>query len=343
VANSNTISGVVLITAPNSRVAYCSPAAAAQFGRTEREVLGLEFQELFSSPDGQLAVVVPTGASIFDAAPERVTAKCKGSSGACFELQSLRLADPGGDVCGHLHILRPVPSDEPKTASGGQAHGQLSPAGRHALHELNNVFAGILSSLELALARAGGAETKSFLLQAQTSALKGARFISDLRRHGTDLTGVEPESAIPEPRPSVKMQPAAVSPSRSLEGSERILVAEDDEAISMLIQAVLSYRGYEVVAAADGEEAVSKYREQGLFDLVILDMHMPKLNGQRTLEQIRALNPKVRALAVSGMLCDEEGTKPGWQGEFDGHLDKPFDNNELARLVRQVLDLKAAS
>ena len=79
----------------------------------------------------------------------------------------------------------------------------------------------------------------------------------------------------------------------SLEGSERILLAEDDESVRLLIQAVLTYRGYAVTPACDGEEGVKLFREKGPFDLVILDRAMPKAGRQGRLEKIQGLDPDV--------------------------------------------------
>jgi CheY-like chemotaxis protein len=137
--------------------------------------------------------------------------------------------------------------------------------------------------------------------------------------------------------------PQVAVPTRSVEGSKRILVGEDDELIVMLIQAVLEVQGCTVVGAADGEEFVSKYRREGPFDLVILDLHMPKLDGRQALEQIRALNPGAIALALSGLPVEREGLVPDRAGGFDGRLNKPFDNDVLSKLVRQMLDLKATA
>ncbi len=123
--------------------------------------------------------------------------------------------------------------------------------------------------------------------------------------------------------------------------SERILLGEDEPSISMLLEAVLGYRGYQVVAAFDGEEVVRKYKCEGPFDLVILDLNMPRLDGCGALRQIRALNPAARALLLSGSPMEDQAVAPGG-ADFDGRLGKPFDNDELVRRVRQILDLKKA-
>jgi CheY-like chemotaxis protein len=109
-----------------------------------------------------------------------------------------------------------------------------------------------------------------------------------------------------------------------------------------LIQAVLTYRGYAVTEAADGEEAVKLFREKGPFDLVVLDRTMPKLNGPAALERIRALDPDVQSLGLSGLLPENEPAhRAGTARGFDAQLSKPFDNTEMVTLVRRLLDGRA--
>src|SRR5206468_1339368 len=78
----------------------------------------------------------------------------------------------------------------------------------------------------------------------------------------------------------------------SLEGREAILLVDDEEMVRLVARAILGYRGYTITEAVDGEEALQKYRETpGGFDLVLLDLHMPKLNGWDTLARLRQLDP----------------------------------------------------
>jgi CheY-like chemotaxis protein len=124
---------------------------------------------------------------------------------------------------------------------------------------------------------------------------------------------------------------------KALEGKERILVVDDEELVRMVTKAVLAYRGYQMVEAEDGLDAIRKYSTApGSFDLVLMDMHMPKLNGYDALLRIRELNPKAKAIVLSGGVHDPDesfGQMPGV-----AFLHKPFENEELLRLVRQMLD-----
>jgi CheY-like chemotaxis protein len=133
--------------------------------------------------------------------------------------------------------------------------------------------------------------------------------------------------------------PFSVSVPMAVHGAKRILVAEDDELVRMLVRAVLSCRGYEVLEAADGEEGVRLFQERGPFDLVILDHSMPKLGGHQALKRIRALNPSVPALGLSGMPIGPRGPEHDLEPDgFDARLNKPFHNTELLALAQRLLN-----
>src|SRR2546422_11764015 len=90
-------------------------------------------------------------------------------------------------------------------------------------------------------------------------------------------------------------------PTPSSARRERILVADDEELVRMAIKAILSIGGYELAMAEDGVEAVEKLREASpRFDLVVLDMHMPRLDGHGALLRIREIDPAVRVVLFSG-------------------------------------------
>ncbi|MFO0569047.1 MAG: ATP-binding protein [Polyangiaceae bacterium] len=123
---------------------------------------------------------------------------------------------------------------------------------------------------------------------------------------------------------------------RARGGTERLLVAEDNEAIRDVIQRVLTNAGYAVELARDGAEAVARV-EQSTFDLVVLDVVMPGQPCQETVRRLRELAPGLRILLVSGYTADlkiEELTRdPGV-----ALLGKPFDPEQLLRAIRSLLE-----
>jgi CheY-like chemotaxis protein len=337
---SDGLTGAVLIASPDGKVTYWSPAAAAELGWSDLEARQLGIQGLFSTAGEVLAATHTEGAPVLDPASRRVKVFLKSGRAALFESQIVPLADAGGCAYGHLYVLQPVESDgKAASKSGLSPVVQAVSIGRQVLHQLNNVFASIHSSLDLALGAKQRVDAESFLLQAQTSARKGALVVHELWTRGRELpapAGAGGSSV--ESRVVGQTQHDASPSPESLEGSERVLVAEDDNSLRVLMRAVLTYRGYKVVEAVDGGDAVDKYRTDGPFDLVILDMAMPTLDGPEVLQQIRAQNASARALALSGTPFESEAELQDPVSRFDGFLNKPFRNIDLLKLVRRVLD-----
>src|SRR5262249_32890833 len=84
-------------------------------------------------------------------------------------------------------------------------------------------------------------------------------------------------------------KPVHVAPDR---GSETILLVDDEAVIRNVGRAILQRRGYQVLLAADGQEAIEVYlRERGRIGLILLDLTMPKLSGRDTLRQLRQIDP----------------------------------------------------
>src|SRR5256885_13649932 len=83
--------------------------------------------------------------------------------------------------------------------------------------------------------------------------------------------------------------------------ARRILLADDEEMVRKAIRLILRFSGYEIVEAVDGEDAVRKYLEASPpFDLVLMDLDMPHLNGTEALTLIRSHDPEAKAILLSG-------------------------------------------
>ena len=133
------------------------------------------------------------------------------------------------------------------------------------------------------------------------------------------------------------MPPSASS--KSAAPRERLLLADDEDLVRMVLKSLLTMRGYQVVTADDGADAVEKFRATSPRpELALLDYHMPKLTGLETLHALRAIDPRVPAIILSGGL--HEGVSEGLEGVV--FLHKPFANDELLRLVRELLDARGA-
>jgi len=134
------------------------------------------------------------------------------------------------------------------------------------------------------------------------------------------------------PRPRVPVLPH----SSHAEGKESILIVDDEELVRMVIRAVLGYRGYQIIEAANAEEALQKYFEPASkFDLILMDNYMPGMSGRDALIRIRRWNPAAKAILLSATQPDPEIAPELRDLKF---LQKPFENQELVRLVRQTLE-----
>jgi len=137
--------------------------------------------------------------------------------------------------------------------------------------------------------------------------------------------------------PAMPFRRMVASDTKVTEGRERILVVDDEELVRMVTKAVLAYRGYQVTEAEDGEDAVEQFTMSATpFDLILMDLHMPKLNGYDALLKIRQQFPSVRAILLSGGVHEPDSMLGNLEGV--AFLQKPFENQELVLLVRRMLD-----
>ena len=118
--------------------------------------------------------------------------------------------------------------------------------------------------------------------------------------------------------------------------TKRVLVVEDDEAVSHMIAQILRAEGYESTAAAEGRSALAMLRSNP-FDMVILDVMLPGMDGISILKSIReepALNG-VPVLMLSAK-TDDATTWAGWRAGCDYYMTKPFDPDELLTILKRL-------
>ena len=115
----------------------------------------------------------------------------------------------------------------------------------------------------------------------------------------------------------------------------QILVVDDEQAIRDLISEVLSIAGFEVVIATDGLDGLNKIRKQK-FDLIILDVNLPKLDGFAILEKIRASAPTQPIILISAR-TDKDDVTHGLRLGADDYVRKPFSVEELVLRVENRL------
>lgn len=115
----------------------------------------------------------------------------------------------------------------------------------------------------------------------------------------------------------------------------RILVAEDDTALSSLVKKGLEAEHYAVDLAREGDEA-EYMAEQFDYDLLLLDLTLPRLDGLKVLERVRLAKPLLPVLVLTGRTRVEDRVK-GLDLGADDYLTKPFSFSELSARVRALL------
>jgi PAS domain S-box-containing protein len=136
------------------------------------------------------------------------------------------------------------------------------------------------------------------------------------------------------------LPPDDVQPVRG--GSEVILIAEDHEGLRELAREILESLGYSVLTASDGDEATrifEMHRDQ--IDLLLFDVVLPKMNGPKAYARICTLKPEVPIIFATGYSPDIELLQEAQQQGLTV-MQKPYVPRDLARRVREALDLRPA-
>lgn len=159
---------------------------------------------------------------------------------------------------------------------------------------------------------------------------QGYIFCESVAGRGTRFRVLLPAMQMEAPEPVITE--AVAPPERN-----RLIVVDDEDMVREVARDLLVELGYRVETAACGREAVEKVRTAGEpFDLVLLDMVMPEMDGLQTLTALRKIQPGLKVVLISGYDTDEKiqqalGMK---QVEF---LQKPYKINDLATLVARFL------
>ena len=122
---------------------------------------------------------------------------------------------------------------------------------------------------------------------------------------------------------------------------EKLLVVDDEVKIRDVIKEYAEFNGYEVAEAGDGMEAVRMCKEED-FDLIILDIMMPKLDGFSTCKEIKKSRPDIPVIMLSAR-GEEYDKLFGFELGIDDYIVKPFSPKELMARVNAVLSRKRSS
>jgi two-component system, NtrC family, nitrogen regulation response regulator NtrX len=115
-----------------------------------------------------------------------------------------------------------------------------------------------------------------------------------------------------------------------------ILIVDDEKAIRKTLSEILSYEGYKIDEAGDGEEGIRKFREKE-YDVILCDIKMPKMDGIEFLEKAKEGNPDIPIIMISGHGTIETAVEAVKKGAYD-YISKPPDLNRLLITIRNAMD-----
>jgi CheY-like chemotaxis protein len=120
-------------------------------------------------------------------------------------------------------------------------------------------------------------------------------------------------------------------------GEGTILVVDDEECVRTLAKSILESRGFRVLSAVDGREAVDVFRQLSSdIDAVLLDLTMPRMSGLECLQELRRWNPDLKALLSSGY-NEQEVESQLESANVAGFIHKPYGVADLIAKIREVL------
>jgi len=140
-----------------------------------------------------------------------------------------------------------------------------------------------------------------------------------------------PEEIAEAARPEEVRKPAA-----DMTGQGTILLVEDEDPVRAVNARALTARGYTVLEAASGIEALQVMEERGPVDLVVSDVVMPEMDGPTLLRELRKRHPYLKVVFVSGY-AEDAFKKNLPDGEAFNFLPKPFSLKQLVETVKQVM------
>jgi two-component system cell cycle sensor histidine kinase/response regulator CckA len=144
---------------------------------------------------------------------------------------------------------------------------------------------------------------------------------------------------MPASEGAIETEPVS-SPEPVIKGTETILLVDDEQKVLDICDRFLRRLGYSVLVAKNGQEALETYeKNKANVDIVVIDMIMPGMNGRELFDQLRAIEPSLRALVSTGYSIEGAVSDLMIQG-CKGYIQKPFSLRVLAKEIRRILDEK---
>ena len=119
---------------------------------------------------------------------------------------------------------------------------------------------------------------------------------------------------------------------------DKILVADDEQSMREFLDIMLKKEGYKVTLASNGEE-VLKLAERDIFDLILMDIRMPKLDGIAVLKKVKALSPETIVIMITAYASADTAIRAMKEGAYD-YITKPFKVDEIKLIIKNALEKK---
>ncbi len=117
---------------------------------------------------------------------------------------------------------------------------------------------------------------------------------------------------------------------------EKVLVVDDELSLRDVLSIMLKRTGYAVTSVADGEEAIEHLNKE-IFDLVITDLRMPKVDGMEVLKAVKSASPETVVLVITAFATADSAVEAMKHGAYD-YLTKPFQVDEVQLIIRNAME-----
>jgi CheY-like chemotaxis protein len=159
----------------------------------------------------------------------------------------------------------------------------------------------------------------------------------DVRSELGNGTSIALYFPIPDQPPAQSVACPRVAP-KSVEGTETVLIVDDEPDVCYFLEIILKAHGYDVLSARNAETALKLFPPPpGKIDLLFSDVGLPTIDGFELCRRARQIQPQLKTILCSGYADGRLKTRMAEEG-VDGFVPKPYDTSELLQTIRGILD-----